>query len=228
MPLSALVVEKAKARATPYLLTDGGGLHLLISSNGSKLWRLRYRFGGKQDMLSLGIYPDVSLAVARDKRDAARKLLASGIDPSRQKNLGKIAAATAAKNTFTGAQSMLLKAVLRSLITVFPKPSLGTFQEIMSEGPAKYADYIKRLEPDLQNFFKNEFFTENIKARRQEVLQRLRLLLDHDLLRSMLLASSTTFRIGEAMDQGAFVIINNSRGKLGNKGAEFFGRFFIA
>jgi hypothetical protein len=128
----------------------------------------------------------------------------------------------------TAAQSMLLKAVLRSLITVFPKPNLGTFQDIMSDGPGKYAEYIKRLEPDLQNFFKNEFFSENIKARRQEVLQRLRLLLDHDLLRSMLLAASTTFHVGEAMDRGAFIIINNSRGKLGNKGAEFFGRFFIA
>lgn len=128
----------------------------------------------------------------------------------------------------TAGQSMLLKAVLRSLITAFPKPTLGTFQDIMSEGPKKYAEYIKNLEPDLQNFFRNEFYSENIKARRQEVLQRLRLLLDHDLLRSMLMASSTTFHIGEAMDEGAFIIINNSRGKLGNKGAEFFGRFFIA
>lgn len=128
----------------------------------------------------------------------------------------------------TAAQSMLLKAVLRSLVTAFPKPSLGTFQDIMSDGPKKYAEHIRTLEPDLQNFFKNEFFSENIKARRQEVLQRLRLLLDNDLLRSMLMASSTTFDLGKAMDRGAFIIINNSRGRLGNKGAEFFGRFFIA
>jgi hypothetical protein len=128
----------------------------------------------------------------------------------------------------TAAQSMLLKAVLRSLVTAFPKPTLGTFQDIMSDGPKKYAEYIRNLEPDLQNFFKNEFFSENIKARRQEVLHRLRLLLDNDLLCSMLMASSSTFDLGAAMDQGAFIIINNSRGRLGNKGAEFFGRFFIA
>ena len=128
----------------------------------------------------------------------------------------------------TAMQSMLLKAVLRALVTAFPSPTLATFQDIMSDGPKKYVDYIKTLDPDLQNFFKNEWNTENIKARRQEVLQRLRLLLDNDLLRSMLTASSTTFRIGEAMDQGAVIIINNSRARLGNKGAEFFGRFFIA
>jgi hypothetical protein len=138
----------------------------------------------------------------------------------------------------TATQSMLLKAVLRTLVTTFPKPSLSTFQEIMGEQPTrdirshvvftKYAAYIKQLEPDLQQFFQSDFFTDNMKSRWQEVLQRLRLLLDNDLLRTMLMASSTTFRIGEAMDQGAFVIINNSRGKLGIKGAEFFGRFFIA
>jgi hypothetical protein len=129
----------------------------------------------------------------------------------------------------TGTQSMLLKAVLRSLITVFPNPTLITFQELMApHGEKKFAEQIRRLEPDLQTFFANEYNTENIRARRQEVLQRLRSLLDHDLLRSMFLAPKTTFRISEAMDQGAIVIINNSRGRLGNKGAEFFGRFFVA
>jgi len=129
----------------------------------------------------------------------------------------------------TGTQSMLLKAVLRSLITVFPNPTLSTFQELLApHGEKKFAEQIKQLQPDLQTFFANEYNTENIRARRQEVLQRLRSLLDHDLLRAMFLAPKTTFRISEAMDQGAIVIINNSRGRLGNKGAEFFGRFFVA
>src|ERR1700722_15777968 len=124
---------------------------------------------------------------------------------------------------------MLLKAVLRSLITVFPNPTLSTFQELLApQGEKKFAEQIKRLEPDLQTFFANEYNTENIRARRQEVLQRLRSLLDHDLLRSMFLAPKTTFRTMEPMDQGAIVIINNPRGRLGNKGAEFFGRFFVA
>lgn len=100
MPLSSLAVQNAKPRENFYVLTDGDGLHLLVNPNGSKLWRLRYRFGGKQNMLSLGSFPEVSLADARAKRDDARKLLANGIDPSRQKKLDKIAAATAGKNTF--------------------------------------------------------------------------------------------------------------------------------
>jgi integrase len=100
MALSHLAVENAKPKASPYLLTDGNGLHLLVNTGGSKLWRLRYRFGGKQNMLSLGPFPEVSLATARSKRDDARKLLVQGIDPSQQRKLDKITAATAANNTF--------------------------------------------------------------------------------------------------------------------------------
>ncbi len=100
MLLSALAVQNAKPRPKLYLLRDGHGLHLLVKPNGHKLWRLRYRFAGKQNMLSLGGYPDVSVAVARTKRDEARRLLASGIDPSRQRRLDKLAAATASNNTF--------------------------------------------------------------------------------------------------------------------------------
>ncbi len=100
MPISSLAVQNAKPRETVYVLTDGNSLHLLVNPNGSKLWRLRYQFGGKQNMLSLGSFPEVSLADARAKRDDAHKLLANGIDPSRQRKLDKIAAATAGKNTF--------------------------------------------------------------------------------------------------------------------------------
>jgi integrase len=100
MSLSSLAAQNAKPRESFYLLTDGNGLHLLVKPNGSKLWRLRYRFGGKQNMLSLGSFPEISLADARTKRDDARKLLANGIDPSRQKKLDRIAAQSAAKNTF--------------------------------------------------------------------------------------------------------------------------------
>jgi integrase len=98
--LSALAIDNAKPREKPYILTDGNGLHLLINPNGSKLWRLRYRFGGKQNMLSLGPFPAITLARARAKRDDARKLLAEGKDPSTQKKLDQLAQATAAANTF--------------------------------------------------------------------------------------------------------------------------------
>src|SRR5215472_17147407 len=98
--LKALEVENAKPRDTPYKLTDGLGLHLLVQPTGSKLWRFRYRFMAKENTLGLGPFPEISLASARIKRDEARKLLAEGKDPSQQKKLDKIAAATAARNTF--------------------------------------------------------------------------------------------------------------------------------
>ncbi len=85
MFLTQLAIKNAKPRETPYKLRDGHGLFLLVSPNGSKLWRLRYRFSDKQNMLSFGAFPEVSLASARTKRDEARKLLAEGVDPSQQR-----------------------------------------------------------------------------------------------------------------------------------------------
>lgn len=100
MVLTVFAVEKAKPRDKPYLLTDGNGLHLLVNPNGSKLWRLRYRFGGKQNMLGLGSFPEVTLAQARDRRDEARRLLAQGKNPSQERKTEKLATTTAAQNTF--------------------------------------------------------------------------------------------------------------------------------
>lgn len=82
MPLKELEVKYAGKRQRPYKLSDGGGLHLLVQPNGSKLWRLKYRFGGKEKLLSFGKYPDVSLAVARQRREKAKALLAQGSDPA--------------------------------------------------------------------------------------------------------------------------------------------------
>jgi integrase len=109
MPLGSLAVLNAKPRDRFYVLSDGNGLYLLVKPSGSKLWRLRYRFGGTPNMLSLGSFPEISLADARAKRDDARKLLANGIDPSRQRKLDKIAAVSAAKNTFGGIADEHLK-----------------------------------------------------------------------------------------------------------------------
>ncbi len=130
----------------------------------------------------------------------------------------------------TATQSMLLKAVFRTLIETVENPTLEDFIRLLGrDGEKHYARNIAKLSPDLQSFFATESYNgQNIRERKLEVLQRLRALLDHDVMRRMLMAPKTTFRIGEAMDQGAIVIINNSRGKLGNKGAEFLGRFFIA
>ncbi|CAM5775570.1 Prophage integrase IntS [Labrys miyagiensis] len=81
-------------------MSDGGGLHLLVTPQGGKLWRLSYRFDGKQKQLALGKYPERSLANARTDRDAAKRLLASGIDPSSQKKLDRLTGATSRATTF--------------------------------------------------------------------------------------------------------------------------------
>ncbi|MEC5342576.1 integrase arm-type DNA-binding domain-containing protein [Brenneria populi] len=90
MALTDIKVRTAKPADKQYKLTDGNGMHLLVHPNGSKYWRLQYRFGGKQKMLALGVYPDVSLADARARRDEARKLLANGSDPGDKKKSDKI------------------------------------------------------------------------------------------------------------------------------------------
>jgi integrase len=85
MPLKDVSVRNAKAGPRPRKLSDGGGLHVLIQPTGSKLWRLAYRFAGKQKTLAFGMYPIVSLEEARRHRDEAKKLLARSIDPSVQR-----------------------------------------------------------------------------------------------------------------------------------------------
>ena len=90
MALTDIKVRTAKPTDKQYKLTDGSGMHLLVHPNGSKYWRLQYRFDGKQKMLALGVYPDVSLADARTRRDDARKLLANNIDPGDKKKSDKI------------------------------------------------------------------------------------------------------------------------------------------
>lgn len=90
MALTDIKVRTTKPSDKPFKLTDGQGMHLLINPNGSKYWRLQYRFGGKQKVLALGVYPRTSLADARRKRDEARKLISNGIDPSEKKKEDKI------------------------------------------------------------------------------------------------------------------------------------------
>jgi integrase len=87
-------VRSAKPGERPVKLSDSGGLHLLIQPTGSKLWRLAYRFAGKQKTLAIGIYPTVTLQEAREQRDGAKRLLGKGTDPSAQRKLDKQTAAT--------------------------------------------------------------------------------------------------------------------------------------
>jgi integrase len=91
MPLTDTGIRKAKPEAKPRKLFDERGLFLLVKPNGGKWWRFKYRFDGKEKQLSLGVYPDVSLKDARDRRDEARKLVANSIDPSEDRKAEKIA-----------------------------------------------------------------------------------------------------------------------------------------
>lgn len=81
MALSATAVSHAKGKEKSYKLADSGGLYLLVNPQGQRYWRFNYRFGGKFKTLAFGVFPDVSLANAREKRDAARKVLAADEDP---------------------------------------------------------------------------------------------------------------------------------------------------
>ena len=87
----------------PYRIADGRAMYLLVSPAGGKLWRLKFRLDGKERVLALGQYPDVSIADARDKRDAARKLIAKGIDPVAQKRGQRDARHQAAGHPFSAA-----------------------------------------------------------------------------------------------------------------------------
>lgn len=100
MKLNARQVDTAKPKDKPYKLSDGGGLYLLVNPNGSRYWRLKYRVDGKEKLLALGVYPAVSLAQARGKRDEAKRGIAGGIDPNIAKREEKVAREVQIKNTF--------------------------------------------------------------------------------------------------------------------------------
>lgn len=109
MALSDKQVSQLKPKGRVVKLSDGGGLFIHVSPHGSKLWRMAYRFNGLQKLLSFGAYPAVSLAGARQKRDAAKKLLSSGFDPAHHLKQEKLARLTAGKNTFESVSEAFLK-----------------------------------------------------------------------------------------------------------------------
>ena len=101
MVLTAIAVKSAKPKEKDYKLTDGRGLYLLIKKNGSKYWRQKYRIAGKEKLLALGVYPETSLAEAREQRDLARKKIAEGIDPCKARRVDKKQIATDTENSFS-------------------------------------------------------------------------------------------------------------------------------
>lgn len=156
MTLTATAIAHAKATDRARKLSDGEGLHLLVHPNGSKLWRFRYRFAGKENMISLGSYPAISLADARRKRDELRRGIANGVDPSSQRRTEKLAFTVAARNTFGlvaddylsateangAAQATIIK--LTWMLKDLARP-LAT-RPVADVKPAEILDLLKRIE----------------------------------------------------------------------------------
>lgn len=102
MPLTNVVITNTKPsdQGKSIKLADGGGLYLLITPKGARYWRLKYRWAGKEKLLALGVFPEISLKDARARRDAARRLLDEGMDPSEKRRSDRVAARVAAESSF--------------------------------------------------------------------------------------------------------------------------------
>lgn len=100
MPLSDAKLRSLRPDSKPFKVSDFEGLHLLVKPSGSRLWRLSYRFAGKQNVLALGAYPEMSLRDARKAKEAARDLLSEGLDPAHERKLAKVREKIAAGHTF--------------------------------------------------------------------------------------------------------------------------------
>ncbi|WP_296596632.1 integrase arm-type DNA-binding domain-containing protein [Phenylobacterium sp.] len=156
MPLTDAKLRTLKPAAKPYKLSDSEGLHILVTTTGSMLWRLAYRFGGKQKLLALGSYPFVTLADAREARFQAKKLLKDGKDPGHERKMEKRRKRVAEGHTFravadewfelrkdTWAKSYADR--LRSRLDADLLPELGA-RPIASIEPIEVLDVIRKVE----------------------------------------------------------------------------------
>ncbi len=156
-PLTNTAVLNAKPRAKPYKMADGEGLFLFVTPAGGKLWRMKYRFGGKEKLLSFGAYPAVSLADARRRKTDARRLLAEGNDPGAAKREEKIKAATdaltfaaVAEEWFGKWKQPLAEVTVthtRYRLDSFLFPDLGK-APIREIGPRRILDALRKVEGD--------------------------------------------------------------------------------
>ena len=100
MALTDILCRTAKPKEKQYKLADSRGMFMLVMPNGAKYWRLKYRISGKEKILALGVYPEVPLKEARDKRDSARKQISNGLDPSKAKKEEKLQIQVKSENSF--------------------------------------------------------------------------------------------------------------------------------
>ena len=109
MPLTDIKCKSLEIKDKAYKVSDKKGLRLLVHKNGSKYWQMKCRYSGKEKVLSFGVYPEVSLKDAREKRDKARKQLAEGLDPSQEKKLAKLKQNIDSENSFENIARQALK-----------------------------------------------------------------------------------------------------------------------
>lgn len=156
MPLSDIAIRAAKPGPKPIKLSDERGLFLLVAPTGGKLWRMKYRIAGKEKKLALGRYPDVGLREARERCTEARKLIASGIDPSEKKRAERLDATLKAETTFKAvADEYITKCAKegRADVTVgkakwllsLMEPALGT-RPIEEISPVELLAALKKVE----------------------------------------------------------------------------------
>jgi hypothetical protein len=128
----------------------------------------------------------------------------------------------------TALQMTLFRSVLPALVEVVPNATLETFRDIIENGTGRYKEYIDRLSPDLRDFFNRHFNSKTYAETRSQLIWRLQFLMTNPVIKQMFSALKTKLDIGREMDTGKIILIDNSKQKLGDEGAEFFGRFFIA
>ena len=100
MPLTDMKARTAKAKDKAYKISDEKGLYLLVTQQGTKCWRFKYRFGGKEKVLAIGVYPEITLSEAREKLIKARNQLANEIDPGEMKKISKHSNKLSSENSF--------------------------------------------------------------------------------------------------------------------------------
>jgi integrase len=196
MALTDIFVRNAKPRAAQYKLYDEGGLFLIVKPSGGKLWRVKYRHRGKEQMLSIGVYPDVGLKDARKRRDEARKQIADGLNPAFEKKRAAAAASMAATNTF--------KAVAEEFVAKREREGL---KDITT---AKARWLLAILEPAIGNRPIGEIEPYEILA----VLKRIELSGRYETAKRLLAFSSRIFRYAVATTRAKRNIAADLQGAL--------------
>ena len=154
--LTDLAARKAKPRTKPYKISFGGGLFLFVQPNGSKYWRLAYRFEGKQKILALGVYPDVSVVLVNELYNDARKLLAAGIDPSETRKAKKKTKLECSENSFEVVAREWLAFYMKNKVASHSEKVIRRFERflfpwlgskpIADITPPQVLDAVKRIE----------------------------------------------------------------------------------